>query len=202
MRGLHNDWHCTAGGRFLYICEDGLVSYCAQRRGEPGVPLEQYTTQMVVTEAAINKPCAPFCTINCVQQVSYLDSIRANPKGAIQKIVAQRRMFDPSFRPPLGLRLPNSMFVEGKGSSLWTKAAILALGLRNRKSNMRAPFLGSTQRKFPIHDRITWIRTPNFRLFHDLSAVYTGAQLEAIMTHELCHARRRNNMIVALHIVG
>lgn len=145
MRGLHNDWHCTAGGRFLYIGEDGLVSYCSQRRGDPGIPLEQYTTQMVVTEAAVKKPCAPLCTINCVQQVSYLDSIRANPKGAIEKIVEQRRMFDPGFRPPLGLRILNSMFVDGKGSFLWTKAAIHALGLRNRKSQMRAPSLGPTQ---------------------------------------------------------
>ena len=27
MKGLPNDWHCRAGGRFLYICEDGLVHY-------------------------------------------------------------------------------------------------------------------------------------------------------------------------------
>jgi uncharacterized Fe-S cluster-containing radical SAM superfamily protein len=133
IRGQHNDWHCTAGGRFLYICEDGLVSYCSQRRGEPGIPLEQYTPQMVVAEAASKKSCAPLCTINCVQQVSYVDSIRANPKGAIQQIIEQRRKFDPNFRPPLGLRILNSMFVEGKGTFLWTRAAILALGLRNRK---------------------------------------------------------------------
>jgi len=133
ISGRPNDWHCTAGGRFLYICEDGLVSYCSQRRGEPGVPLEQYTTQMVVAEAAKKKPCAPFCTINCVQQVAYLDRIRANPKQAFEKIVEHRRRMDPSFRTPLGLRLLNSMFLEGKGSRLWTKAAILALGLRNLK---------------------------------------------------------------------
>lgn len=37
--GLPNTWHCRAGGRFLYICEDGLVHYCSQQRGKPGVPL-------------------------------------------------------------------------------------------------------------------------------------------------------------------
>jgi len=34
-QGLPNDWHCRAGGRFLYICEDGLVHYCSQQRGRP-----------------------------------------------------------------------------------------------------------------------------------------------------------------------
>ncbi len=42
-RGLPNAWHCRAGGRFLYICEDGLVHYCSQQRGKPGIPLEDYT---------------------------------------------------------------------------------------------------------------------------------------------------------------
>ena len=32
VRGLPNPWHCPAGGRFLYICEDGLVHYCSQQR--------------------------------------------------------------------------------------------------------------------------------------------------------------------------
>src|SRR5579885_889379 len=36
IRGLPNQWHCPAGGRFLYICEDGLVHYCSQQRGHPG----------------------------------------------------------------------------------------------------------------------------------------------------------------------
>jgi len=38
-RGEANRWHCRAGGRFLYICEDGLVHYCSQQRGRPGIPL-------------------------------------------------------------------------------------------------------------------------------------------------------------------
>src|ERR1700750_1056625 len=39
-----NDWRCRAGSRFLYVCEDGLVHYCSQQRGYPGVPLSEYTT--------------------------------------------------------------------------------------------------------------------------------------------------------------
>ena len=38
--GQPNEWRCRAGARYLYICEDGLVHYCSQQRGSPGVPLE------------------------------------------------------------------------------------------------------------------------------------------------------------------
>ncbi len=41
--GKPNDWRCRAGSRYLYICEDGLVHYCSQQRGFPGVPLAEYT---------------------------------------------------------------------------------------------------------------------------------------------------------------
>ena len=37
--GRENNWRCRAGARYLYICEDGLVHYCSQQRGYPGIPL-------------------------------------------------------------------------------------------------------------------------------------------------------------------
>ena len=40
-----NDWQCRAGARYLYVCEDGLVHWCSQQRGHPGIPLEQYSAQ-------------------------------------------------------------------------------------------------------------------------------------------------------------
>jgi hypothetical protein len=40
--GQPNDWRCRAGGRYLYICEFGLVHYCSQQRGYPGVPIAEY----------------------------------------------------------------------------------------------------------------------------------------------------------------
>ncbi len=54
-QGLPNRWHCRAGGRFLYICEDGLVHYCSQQRGRPGIPLERYTRADLEREAAMPK---------------------------------------------------------------------------------------------------------------------------------------------------
>jgi MoaA/NifB/PqqE/SkfB family radical SAM enzyme len=71
-----NQWRCRAGGRYLYICEDGLVHYCSQQRGYPGKPLLQYTREDLRREYSTEKLCAPHCTVSCVHQVSLIDSWR------------------------------------------------------------------------------------------------------------------------------
>jgi MoaA/NifB/PqqE/SkfB family radical SAM enzyme len=81
--GKTNDWRCRAGGRYLYICENGLVHYCSQQRGYPGVPLAQYRTADVKREFLTEKSCAPSCTISCVHQVSYIDHWRAPQTSSI-----------------------------------------------------------------------------------------------------------------------
>ncbi|NYF78262.1 radical SAM protein [Granulicella arctica] len=78
--GKPNDWRCRAGGRYVYICEFGLVHYCSQQRGYPGVPLAEYKTADVKREFLTEKSCAPNCTISCVHQVSYIDHWRAPQK--------------------------------------------------------------------------------------------------------------------------
>jgi MoaA/NifB/PqqE/SkfB family radical SAM enzyme len=75
-KGLTNDWRCRAGGRYLYICEDGLVHYCSQQRGYPGVPLADYTREDLRREYFAEKSCAPHCTVSCVHQISIFDSWR------------------------------------------------------------------------------------------------------------------------------
>jgi MoaA/NifB/PqqE/SkfB family radical SAM enzyme len=77
VRGQPNDWKCRAGSRYLYVDEDGIVSYCSQMRGIPGIPLEEYTKQDLVREYGARKPCAPYCTINCVQRVAVFDNWRS-----------------------------------------------------------------------------------------------------------------------------
>ena len=76
-RGLASDWRCRAGSRYLYICEDGLVHYCAQQRGFPAIPLEKYTRDHLAHEYQTQKKCAPHCTVSCVQQVAMLDNWRS-----------------------------------------------------------------------------------------------------------------------------
>jgi len=75
--GEPNDWRCRAGSRYLYICENGLVHYCSQQRGFPGVPLAEYTKADLKREFLTEKTCAPHCTISCVHQISYIDHWRA-----------------------------------------------------------------------------------------------------------------------------
>ncbi len=81
--GKPNDWRCRAGARYLYICELGLVHYCSQQRGYPGVPLATYKTSDVKREFLTEKSCSPNCTISCVHQVSYIDHWRAPQSSTI-----------------------------------------------------------------------------------------------------------------------
>jgi MoaA/NifB/PqqE/SkfB family radical SAM enzyme len=76
-RGKEHNWRCRSGSRYLYICEDGLVHWCSQQRGYPGIPLTQYTDEMRHREYLTAKHCAPMCTVSCVQQVGMLDNWRA-----------------------------------------------------------------------------------------------------------------------------
>jgi len=75
--GKPNAWRCRAGARYLYVCEDGLVHYCSQQRGYPGIPLEQYSHRDMRREFYTEKSCAPWCTVSCVHQVAYVDAWRA-----------------------------------------------------------------------------------------------------------------------------
>jgi MoaA/NifB/PqqE/SkfB family radical SAM enzyme len=87
--GKPNKWSCRAGARYLYICEDGLVHYCSQQRGYPGIPIAQYTPEDIRREYDTKKACAPYCTIACVHQVATFDNKRKPQKlpakGMVEK---------------------------------------------------------------------------------------------------------------------
>ncbi len=81
--GKPNEWRCRAGARYLYVCEDGLVHYCSQQRGWPGIPLEQYALAHIQAAFDTPKSCAPFCTIGCVHRVSTMDYWRRPQKSPV-----------------------------------------------------------------------------------------------------------------------
>lgn len=85
--GQPNQWRCRAGARFLYICEHGLVHYCSQQRGFPGIPLAQYTREDIRREFLTEKSCAPHCTVSCVHQTSTMDFWRAPQKTQSHTVV-------------------------------------------------------------------------------------------------------------------
>lgn len=78
--GEENNWRCRAGSRYLYICENGLVHYCSQQRGYPGIPLATYSAEDRRREFHTEKYCAPRCTVSCVHQVAAIDNWRSPQK--------------------------------------------------------------------------------------------------------------------------
>lgn len=80
MEGQPNDWKCRAGARYLYVTEDGLVHWCSQQRGYPGIPLADYTRDDLRREFHTEKGCSPTCTLGCVHQMSMFDRYRGGQK--------------------------------------------------------------------------------------------------------------------------
>jgi MoaA/NifB/PqqE/SkfB family radical SAM enzyme len=133
IEGRPNHWSCHAGSRYLYVCEDGLVHYCSQQRGRPGIPLENYTVQDLEREYSTVKPCAPFCTISCVHQVSMIDQFRETPRESL------RRFFPPSavHSLPVVVRALTWIFLPPERSKMrkvigrvFTRAALLGVKLQ------------------------------------------------------------------------
>ena len=88
----NNWWWCRAGGRYLYICEDGLVHYCSQQRGYPGIPLERYTADDIRREYLTKKRAPPtVLSAACTRPRSWID-------GAIRKYSNFPVLRNPSFR--------------------------------------------------------------------------------------------------------
>ncbi len=132
-RGFPNHWQCHAGSRYLYVCEDGLVHWCSQRRGYPGIPLEEYTEEHLQLEYHTVKPCSSYCTISCVHQVSMMDSIREKPLEAIAKLAGTRSEKNQATRLPIPVRILTSLFVGRKESHrrrILTNTALWLLGAK------------------------------------------------------------------------
>jgi MoaA/NifB/PqqE/SkfB family radical SAM enzyme len=117
IQGKPNNWNCHAGSRYVYICEDGLVHYCSQQRGAPGVPLEKYTIRDLEREFQTEKSCAPFCTISCVHQVSMIDQFRENPKASLARFFPAKPGGIPNYAPPRIIRALIWMFLPPEEST-------------------------------------------------------------------------------------
>jgi MoaA/NifB/PqqE/SkfB family radical SAM enzyme len=126
VKGLPNSWHCPAGGRFLYICEDGLVHYCSQQRGCPAIPLMQYNHEDLLREGRKPKGCAPFCTISCVHQTAMLDDFRTRPTEALTQILKGPKERNLEWKPPAAVRALEWMFLRNSRR----KQVIGAIALR------------------------------------------------------------------------
>jgi MoaA/NifB/PqqE/SkfB family radical SAM enzyme len=127
--GRPNDWHCRAGARYLYICEDGLVHWCSQQRGHPGIPLERYTFEDLEREYHREKSCAPFCTVGCVHRVAQVDELRQNPLRTLTDWFAPTSGH-PSRDMPIAVRALTWMFVTSRHRDVFRHAAQRVFGIR------------------------------------------------------------------------
>jgi MoaA/NifB/PqqE/SkfB family radical SAM enzyme len=131
--GRPNDWQCRAGSRYLYVCEDGLVHWCSQQRGRPGIPLEQYGVAELEREQRGRKSCAPFCTVGCVHRVAQLDELRERPEATLAQ------WFPPAtpgraLTAPRPVRFLTWAFVSGPGGRVLRRAAVRLLADPRRVS--------------------------------------------------------------------
>ncbi|HWO56418.1 MAG TPA: radical SAM protein [bacterium] len=76
IRTGQSDWKCRAGARYLYVDEFGIVSYCSQRRNDPGIPLLEYGKEQLRRSSTTRKGCELTCTVACVRRASSVDSWR------------------------------------------------------------------------------------------------------------------------------
>lgn len=141
IRGRPNQWHCRAGSRYLYICEEGLVHYCSQQRGTPGIPLSRYGVEDLDREYESVKGCAPFCTVSCVHRVAWVDRLRTQPLGALEEFFPaaegqpwSRRRLPVPVRVLAWLFLPDP---DRRRPRLLARAAVRILGLSGREAGSR-----------------------------------------------------------------
>ena len=127
--GVPNDWHCRAGARYLYVCEDGLVHWCSQQRGHPGIPLEEYDEDHLRTEYHREKGCAPFCTVGCVHRVAQVDELRHDPEHALATWFAAPDEGQPR-RLPASIKVLQWAFVTNPRRDLFRNAVAAILGGR------------------------------------------------------------------------
>jgi MoaA/NifB/PqqE/SkfB family radical SAM enzyme len=125
--GQPNDWFCRAGARYLYVCEDGLVHWCSQQRGHPGIPLDDYTADNLRSEYHRAKNCAPFCTVGCVHRVAQVDELREDPQRTLARWFAAPVQGHPP-RLPLAVKVLIWAFVTNPGRDLFRRAAAGASG--------------------------------------------------------------------------
>ena len=126
IAGRSNAWQCRAGARYLYICEDGLVHWCSQQRGTPGIPLDRYARADLDREYRSVKSCAPHCTVSCVHRVSLLDEIRETPLETLTRMGAGG---PEGGRPPASVNLLTWLFVTSRHHQTFRRLASRAFRL-------------------------------------------------------------------------
>lgn len=127
VHGRPNRWRCGAGSRYVYVCEDGLVHWCSQRRGTPGIPLAEYGQEDLEREYQTVKPCASLCTVSCVHRVSVLDRFRERPLETIVETLSPERERGSLTDAPVPVQVMAWLFVKSPYARFFKSVAMRAL---------------------------------------------------------------------------
>ncbi|MFO1462583.1 MAG: radical SAM protein [bacterium] len=73
---------CRAGSRYLYVDEEGVVSWCSQTREAFRKDLMEYTFEDLRREFYTYKSCQDKCTLGCVRAASSVDNWRRQDSPA------------------------------------------------------------------------------------------------------------------------
>jgi MoaA/NifB/PqqE/SkfB family radical SAM enzyme len=130
--GQPNVWQCRAGARYLYVCEDGLVHWCSQQRGRPGIPLAEYGVDDLHREYHTVKSCAPLCTVGCVHRVAQVDELREDPQRTLAQWFASPGQGQPP-RLPLPVKILKWAFITSPGRDLFRRAVAGVSGGTRRR---------------------------------------------------------------------
>lgn len=79
---------CRAGSRYLYIDEEGIVTWCSQTRDAFRKPLMDYTEDDLREQFHTYKSCQDRCTLGCVRSSSVYDGWRPQeaPETGVNRI--------------------------------------------------------------------------------------------------------------------
>lgn len=75
---------CRAGSRYLYVDEEGIVTWCSQTRDAFRKPLLDYTEADLKEQFYSYKSCQDACTLGCVRSSSAYDNWREQDSPALE----------------------------------------------------------------------------------------------------------------------
>ncbi len=75
---------CRAGSRYLYVDENGIVSWCSQTRDVWKKDLMEYTFEDLKREFYSYKSCQDRCTLGCVRASSSVDNWRRQDEAVLE----------------------------------------------------------------------------------------------------------------------
>lgn len=77
---------CRAGSRYLYVDEDGVVSWCSQTRDAFRKDLMEYGPEDLRREFYTHKSCQDKCTLGCVRASSSVDNWRRQDTPSLARL--------------------------------------------------------------------------------------------------------------------